>query len=448
MAREARKRPINAPRQTERKRTQRERLLRGAITVANRDGYARLTVAAVIGEAGVSRPTFYDYFSDKDDCFLAALAHVHEQLLATIRQAVESASPEHAIQATIGALVAFAVHQSAQARLVMSESMAAGPRALDSRDEAIAEIEQICERAYERAAPAAAYPDVCARMAIGGVYRLLAARLRRGEPDLATLSEDLLRWVSSYEQPAAEHGWRSLRSRPPPPASPFLPGTPMRAPAPLGPGRPRISKEQVAANHRQRIMFATAKLAEKRGYTATTIGEISRLTGVDGRVFYAQFADKQDAFLAVHQLGFQEVMAVTAGAFFAGSSWPERSWEAGRAFTQFLELNPTIARVGFVEAYAVGLDAIQRVEDSRTAFTIFLQEGYQHAPQHDPPSRLALEAIIATIFEIVYHQARASPRPQIAGLLAQFTFLCLAPFIGPTQANEFIDQQLKTADAG
>jgi hypothetical protein len=49
MAREARKRPINAPRQTERKRTQRERLLRGAITVANRDGYARLTVAAVIG---------------------------------------------------------------------------------------------------------------------------------------------------------------------------------------------------------------------------------------------------------------------------------------------------------------------------------------------------------------------------------------------------------------
>jgi hypothetical protein len=33
--------------------------------------------------------------------------------------------------------------------------MAAGPRALDSRDEAIAEIEQICERAYERAAPEA-----------------------------------------------------------------------------------------------------------------------------------------------------------------------------------------------------------------------------------------------------------------------------------------------------
>jgi AcrR family transcriptional regulator len=448
MAREPRKRLINTPGQTERKRTQRERLLRGTITVANRDGYARATVSAVIGAAGVSRPTFYDYFSDKDDCFLAALADIHERLLAAVRQTVERAAPERAIQATISALVAFAVREPALARFLMSESMAAGPRALDARDEAIAEIEQICERAYEQAPQAAAYPDVCPRMAIGGVYRLLASRLRHGEPGLAALTEDLLGWVGSYELPAARHRWRSLRSRPSPASASFLPGTPLRAPAPLGPGRPRISKEQVAANRRRRILFAAAQLAEKKGYTATTITEITRLAGVDGRAFYAQFAGKQDAFMTVHELGFQEVMAVTAGAFFAGASWPHRSWEAGRAFTQFLELNPTIAHVGFVEAYAVGPGAIQRVEDSHVAFTMFLQEGYQHAPLNDPPSRLALEAIITTIFEIVYRQARASARPRMTGLLAPVTFLWLAPFIGPAQANEFIDQQLKAAEAG
>jgi AcrR family transcriptional regulator len=441
MARGARNQQINGAGQTERKRTQRERLLRGAITVANRDGYARATVSAVIGEAGVSRPTFYDYFTDKDDCFLAALADVHEQLLATVRQAVEDAAPERAIKATIEALVAFAVDQPAPARFVMSEAMAAGPRALDARDEGIAEIEQICERAYAKAPTTAVYPDLCARMAVGGAYRLLASRLRRGEPGIAAITEDLLAWVSSYERPAAEHRWRSLQSRPSPATSPFLPGTPMRAPTPLGPGRPRISKEQVAANRRQRILFAAAQLAEKKGYTATTITEITRLAGVDGRAFYAQFADKQDAFMTVHELGFQEVMAVTAGAFFAGASWPERSWEAGRAFTQFLELNPTIAHVGFVEDYAVGPGAIQRVEDSHVAFTMFLQEGYQHAPHDDPPSRLALEVIITTIFEIVYHQARASARPQMAGLLAQINFLWLAPFTGPAQANEFVAAQ-------
>jgi AcrR family transcriptional regulator len=432
--------------QTLRKSTQRERLLNGMVAVANRDGYARANVTRVIAEAGVSRPTFYDYFSDKDDCFLAALADIHERLIADVRRAVESRAPEHAIQATIGVLVELAATQPAKARFLMSESMAAGPRALDARDHGIAEIERLVEAAHAEVPAARPAPDVCPRIAIGGVYRLLASRLRRGEPGLAALTGDLLSWIASYERPAGGHRWRSLRSTPAPAAapSPFLPETPLRAPMALAPGRPRISEEQVAANHRQRIMFAAAQLAEEKGYTATTIAEITKLAGVDGRAFYALFADKQDAFMNVHELGFQEVMAVTAGAFFAGASWPERSWEAGRAFTQFLEQNPTTAHVGFVEAYAVGPGAIQRVEDSHVAFTIFLQEGYQHVQREEAPSRLALEAIITAIFEIVYHQARASTRPKIAGMLGNITFLWLAPFTGPADANEFIEQQLAT----
>ncbi len=44
--------------------------------------------------------------------------------------------------------------------------------------------------------------------------------------------------------------------------------------------------------------------------------------------------------MAVHELGLQQTLALTAEAFFTGASWPERLWEAGRAFTQFLEINP------------------------------------------------------------------------------------------------------------
>jgi AcrR family transcriptional regulator len=298
------------------------------------------------------------------------------------------------------------------------------------------------EQAYREVPAASDVADVCPRMVIGGVYRLLAARLRRGEPRLSALLEDLLSWVKRYDRPAGEHRWRTLQPARRPTTSPFLPQTPMRAPMTLPPGRPRLSEEQVAANHRQRILFAAARLAEKKGYMATTIAEITKLAGVDGRAFYALFADKQDAFMTVHELGFQEIMAVTAGAFFAGSTWPERSWEAGRAFTQFLEQNPTVAHVGFIEVYAVGPGAVQRVEDSHIAFTIFLQEGYQYSRRENPPSRLALEAIITTIFEIVYHQARASARPQLAGLLAHIAFLWLTPFTGPAEADELIDRQL------
>jgi AcrR family transcriptional regulator len=413
------------------------------VTAANRDGYAGASVSNVIGEARVSRPTFYDYFADRDDCFLAALSDVHERLLEEIRETVHEESPERAMRAAVRALIHFAAAQPAMARFLCNEPMAGGPIALDARDQGIGEIERVIEDSYERVGPATPAPDFSARMLIGGVYRLLASRLRRGEPGLSALRDDLLGWIDSYEQPLGEHRWRALKPGPEPSPSPFVPETPLRAPAALPPGRPRISEGEVAENQRLRIMFAAAQLAEDKGYSATTVADVTRQAGVDGRAFYSMFADKQDAFMAVHELGFQRVMEVTAGAFFAGSTWPERSWEAGRAFTQFLERNPTVAHVGFVEAYAVGPGAAQRLEDSHNAFAMFLQEGYQYVAEDARPPRVALEAIITTIFETVYDCTRDSGTPQLSGLLAHLTFLVLSPFLGPVQANAFIDEKLK-----
>jgi AcrR family transcriptional regulator len=203
-----------------------------------------------------------------------------------------------------------------------------------------------------------------------------------------------------------------------------------------------MAEEEVSENHRQRIMFATSQVVSERGYTAATVAEITRVAGVDGREFYRLYSDKQEAFSAIHELGFQYLMAVTAGAFFAGSTWPERIWEAYRAATQSVQENPTVANVGFVESYAVGPRGIQRVEDSRVAFTIFLQEGFRVSESATAPSRPALEAIVTMIFELVYREARASAEPRTTTLLAQIAHLCLTPFMGSDAANAFIDAKL------
>jgi AcrR family transcriptional regulator len=439
----ARTKPINTALPKGRKSTQRERLLGGMVTAANRDGYAGANVSAVIEHAGVSRPTFYDYFADRDDAFIATILDTHERLAAEIRAAIQARPPADAIAATITAIVAFASEQPARAHFLMHESMAGGPRALDARDQGIAEIERAIEDAHRQLPPTTPIPDISPRMLIGGIYRLLAPRLRRGEPRLAELTEELVSWSASYERPAGKHRWRSLKPSAAPPRSPFLPAAPLRAPEPLPPGRPRISEQQVAENQRLRIMFAAARLAEKQGYTATTVGEITRLAGVDGRAFYSMFTDKQDAFMTVHELGLQQVMDVTGAAFFAGASWPQRIWEAARAFTQLLESTPLITHVGFVEAHAVGPGAAQRVQDSHVAFAIFLQEGYLHLAKRQPaPTRAAVEAIVTTVFEIVYHQAHAAAKPKISGMVGHIVFLCLAPFLGAGEADRFIAKQI------
>jgi AcrR family transcriptional regulator len=433
----ARSKPINTALPKGRKSSQRERLLNGMVTAANRDGYAGANVSAVIEQAGVSRPTFYDYFADRDDCFLATIADVHERMAADIRAAVEARPAEDAIEAAITAIVAFAREQPARAHFLMHESMAGGPRALDARDQGILELERTVEGAQRSVPGTTPIPDISPRVLIGGIYRLLGPRLRRGEPMLAGLTQELVRWSASYDRPAAKHRWRSLKPTPPPPRSPLLPDAPLRAPDPLPPGRPRISEEQVAENQRLRVMFAAAQLAEEKGYTASTVGEITKLAGVDGRAFYAMFSDKQDAFMTVHEVGLQQVMDVTASAFFVGASWPERIWEAARAFTQLLESNPLITQVGFVEAHAVGPGAAQRVQDSHVAFAIFLQEGYLHVAKPPPPTRAAVEAIVTSVFEIVYQRARAGAKPKISGMSGHITFLCLAPFLGAGAADRF-----------
>ncbi|HEX5851705.1 MAG TPA: TetR/AcrR family transcriptional regulator [Solirubrobacteraceae bacterium] len=427
---------------TGRKDTQRARLLNAAVDVVARDGYARATIASVIAQAGVSRPTFYDYFSDKDDCLLAATAEVHRRLYAATALALERGAPEHAIRSAIATLVEFARSEPAAARMLINEALAGGPRALDARDEQIAELAQLVRTVQARAPAGRATPDVSVRMMLGAIHRLLATRLRDESQSMEGLADELQRWSESYELPRGQHRWSSLAPAPAAPPSPLVARTPLRPPAPLRGGR--HSKEKTAENHRQRLMFAAAEAARQKGYTAMSIADIVKIAGLDHRAFASVFADKKDAYMAIAEHGFERTMAVTAGAFFSGSSWPERTWEAGRAFTQFLQNNPAITII-FVESYAVGPNASKRFDDLLNAFTLFLQLGYEEARDGRHPSSVALEAIATTNFEMGYHQARGSAGPQITELQPHSIFVLLAPFIGPDAANRFIDEQLPRA---
>jgi len=59
-------------------------LLRAARTVFASLGYHRANVAAIIGEAGVARGTFYNYFDSKRSCFQAVLEGMMESVSAAV----------------------------------------------------------------------------------------------------------------------------------------------------------------------------------------------------------------------------------------------------------------------------------------------------------------------------------------------------------------------------
>ncbi|MGA7704582.1 MAG: TetR/AcrR family transcriptional regulator [Solirubrobacteraceae bacterium] len=436
--------PASPPR-TDRRSTQRERLIAAMVMAARRHGYAGATVSEVIERAGVSRPTFYEYFEDRDACFIATHRELAALFIAQIRETVEAAPPEQAVQAGIRRFVELAEEHPNGASFLCDSTMAGGWGALDARDHMIDEVAHIIERALDQAQPEALTPDVPIPVVLGAVRWLLAPLLRTGDPGLSELADGLTRWVESYSSPHRRHRWRTLEPGPELPPSPHESHISPRPPPPIPSGRSKLSKAEIARNQRERIMYATAEVAAAKGYTVTTIADITEMASVDRRVFYKHFRDKQQAFLAVHELCIQQIMAVTATAFFSVKEWPERAWASMHACTQFQANHYLVTHIALIESHAVGAPAVQRVDDSRTVFTIFFQEGNQYLSAPAPST--TMEATLGAIFEIFYRQARRDESETMTRLTPTGTFLMLAPFLGPQAANEFIDGKLREAAA-
>ncbi len=68
-------------------RSQRERLLAAVVRVTATRGYEATTVADILEEAGVGRESFYELFTDKRDCMLAAHAILIDDLESKVRDA-------------------------------------------------------------------------------------------------------------------------------------------------------------------------------------------------------------------------------------------------------------------------------------------------------------------------------------------------------------------------
>src|SRR3954454_12453140 len=67
--------------------SQRGRIFRAMAETMARKGYASTSVSEVLRAAGVSRETFYEQFTDKEDCFIAAFQAAVGNVLGAVRDA-------------------------------------------------------------------------------------------------------------------------------------------------------------------------------------------------------------------------------------------------------------------------------------------------------------------------------------------------------------------------
>src|SRR3954447_24211790 len=83
---------------------------------------------------------------------------------------------------------------------------------------------------------------------------------------------------------------------------------------PLPIGRHSLSREDVLASQRGRLLDAMAEAVAQHGYGATTVAHVVALAGVSRKTFYEHFADKEDCFLALYDAGIAYVLGRIADA--------------------------------------------------------------------------------------------------------------------------------------
>lgn len=423
--------------------SQRERLLDGVVEAAARHGYGGASVARVIEAAGVSRATFYEHFSNREECFLAAYRRIVKRIVHAVEGAGRLPAAER-LRFALSALLAGAERDPAAAQVLAIEGLAAGSAVWTERERMLVAIDGAVQRYLRDLPEAAARPQIPNRALIGGVEGVVATRLYRGESArFGALLFDLLDWVDSYALPSGqaplesarwvELGAALRRHQAPQPGD--------ARPAHLPRGRAAAAPGVVAREHRERILAAIAALSREKGYARTTVADVVAAARVSRESFYRQFRGKENAFHATQISALQATISRAAEAFFGADAWPDRVWRGLEALLVYAGENPDLAYLDVVDSCAVGAGAIHRSFENRMAFNLFLEEGYRQRPEARRLPRLCSDAIGAAIFELLRGEILAGRGEGVVGILPQAVYLSLAPFVGPGRALEFVRQR-------
>lgn len=162
---------------------QRGRMLAAMIDIAAKDGLANTSVANVVAHAGVSRRTFYELFTDREDCFLAAIDDAIEQVAQRVVPAYREQRRWNAgVRAGLTQLLVCFEEDVRIGRLLVVEALAAGPRALERRRQVLG---LLCSAIQEggRDTRAGREPSLfTAEGVVGAVLSVLHTRLSVDHP--------------------------------------------------------------------------------------------------------------------------------------------------------------------------------------------------------------------------------------------------------------------------
>jgi AcrR family transcriptional regulator len=156
---------------------QRARLLDATVGLVVEVGVRGLTVRRVTARAGMSSKSFYDLFSDREECLLAAFDYAVQRIAEVVLPAYGAEEDWVAgMRAGLGALLGVLDGEPVLGRFVFVEALACGPLVLERRARLLEDLAGLIDTHAGGLADGMSGPFM-AEGVIGGVCGVIHARL-------------------------------------------------------------------------------------------------------------------------------------------------------------------------------------------------------------------------------------------------------------------------------
>jgi AcrR family transcriptional regulator len=448
------KAPARGPARRAAQADRRQRILAATAQLVAKRGYRGAGVELIAERAGMSNKTFYGYFRNREDCFLACLDQIAAEGGGRIEAAVDAeAEWSEQVRAGIAAFLDYVVGEPARARTFLVESMGAGTAAMERYEATLKHFAKRLRAGRRQPADGGALPDILEDSIVGGLVWMVHQRLVAGElGDVPGLRPRMVKFAlapylgeerameiaaeGAATAPVAE-GSRSAPLLAPPRVAHEAPEggeRPVRM-RPLRSGRGSIPADIVAQDQRKRILAALVQSVAVHGYSRTTVGRITAVASVSRQTFYQHFDDKDDCFCVAYDAAVARIDALVLEAVATQASWPGQVAAALRTLLGFLAENPDLARLTFVEAAAAGESTARQRDQDSGRFVALLAFGRREFPLANDPGEGTEEALVGAVTTQITRRVIAGEATRLAELAPELIEFTLAPFLGTEAAR-------------
>lgn len=180
--------------------SQRSRIFQALVESVAEHGYAETNVRGILTRAGVSRKTFYELFSSKDDCLLAIYDEASQCLRGVVQSAYErGVTPRERIDAVVDIVLEWVDAEPGLARLCMLETPSIGLVG----QQRVATTTVWLSGVMADVLGDLDVPELLPELIVGGIHQLIVQRLVNDASELPTLATDLTEvWVFIERAPA------------------------------------------------------------------------------------------------------------------------------------------------------------------------------------------------------------------------------------------------------